>query len=340
MRATQRVLFLDCDQLPKHGEQRRQPRARVGLRVHGARLHRYAKVTQGSRPTVTSNKLNKPCACGLWSVWHLDLDLIILTHPPWHRRPQHPPTTLGRGYYHVQPACLRACDTVHFVQPLLSTTMLAATMRLARRGVAVALARPAARFSRCATLLTAGRPATPLSGRVGRAVAFGGLASVLAEATRCDDDDDDEDDGPKTPSQLAHAAKIKSLTEQAGSVRITPGMAIFLVGGLAMPLGGFIAQGGALATTFGGLLLSFPCLYAVVGLATQVSEKEGLQLLEDAKERKIPTLLVASLAVGIIAPAVATVVRSGNMRSTIVAVGGSIVTTALTYQVCLFTPTE
>ena len=209
--------------------------------------------------------------------------------------------------------------------------MLSAAMR---RGAAVA------RFARAAPLrsLTMRPAAATMAPRVGKALAFGGLASALAEVTRCDDDDDGGDGGPKTPAQLKHAAKIEHLTEQAKSVSITPGMAIFLVGGLAAPLGGFIAQGGGLATTFAGLVLSIPCLYSVVGFATQVSEKDGRQMMKDAEALKFPSLLAVSVAVGIVAPAAATILRSGHFTSTVVALAGSVVTTALIYKVSLYTP--
>jgi hypothetical protein len=170
--------------------------------------------------------------------------------------------------------------------------------------------------------------------RATKAAAFGGLAAMVAEVARCDDDDDDDDDDePLTPAQQAHADQIDALHKGAKEVSVTPGMAISVMAGLAMPLAGFIAQGASMSTTLGGLTLSLGVLYSVVGAATQANIKDVQTLIKNAEERKFPSFLFATLAIGLAYPAASTIMRTGHVASTGVATVASVVTTAGLYAV-------
>ena len=168
--------------------------------------------------------------------------------------------------------------------------------------------------------------------RAGQALAFGGLAaSTMVKVARCDDDDDDE---PLTPAQQAHADQIDALKKQAGNVSITPAMALCLLGGLAAPLGHFIAQGAGMPTTLGGMTLSIGVLWSLVGAATQTKPREVKALMAKAKDGQFPGLLFVTYGAGIVGPALSGIVlRTGNPLSFAVAAAASVATTGVIYAV-------
>lgn len=205
-----------------------------------------------------------------------------------------------------------------------------ATMRVATRVARtlpirpVALARPAA--PACLRALWSDGPQMS---RAGQALAFGGLAASVVEAARCDDDDDDDE--PLTPEQQAYADKIAKLEKGAKAVSITPGMAIFLVGGMAGTLGGFIAQGASMPSTLAGLAMSVVVLSSLVAASTKTKTKEVEALEADAKAFKFPALLFATYSAGIVLPAATTIVRTGAPLAVAVPLAASVAITGVMY---------
>lgn len=191
----------------------------------------------------------------------------------------------------------------------------------------VALARPAA-SPLCLRVLWSDRPQMY---RAGRALAFGGLAASVVEAARCDDDDDDDE--PLTPAQQAYADKIAKLEQGAKQASITPGIAIFLVGGMAGTLGGFIAQGASMPSTIGGLGMSVLVLGSIVAAATKTKTKEVEAMEADARAFKFPALLFATYSAGIVVPAATTVVRTGAPLAVAVPLAASVAMTGVLYAI-------
>lgn len=179
----------------------------------------------------------------------------------------------------------------------------------------------------------------PHMNRVGKAMAFGGLAASIVEVARCDDDDDDADNEPLTPAQQAHADRIETLKKGAKAVAITPGMALFLIGGLAVPLGGMIAQGATISTTVAGMACSIGVLGGLVAASTKTKHKEVEALKSDANNGKFPTILFLHYGGGILFAAGSTFIRAGHPMSVGVTTAASVVTTAVIYAL-LLKPTE
>jgi|EP01043_Picozoa_sp_COSAG02_P057522 hypothetical protein len=192
------------------------------------------------------------------------------------------------------------------------------------RVATVAFARPAAPVGLRALW------SAPQVYRGGQALALGGLAASVVSAARCDDDNDDDDE-PLTLEQQAHADQIESLKKGAKLVSITPAMAICLVGGLAVPLAGFIAQGATLPTTFASMACSVGVLYSVVAASVQTKPKQVQDLMADARDGKFPTLLFAIYSAGIASAAATTCLRAGPTASLGATTAVSVVATGIIY---------
>lgn len=164
-------------------------------------------------------------------------------------------------------------------------------------------------------------------------LAAGTVATLLPWVTlvaRCDDDDDD--DKPMTPEQQAAAARIDALNAASSKRTITPMMATCIAAGLTWPMSMSMRSGiRGMGVTMCSLMCTGSALYAVIGFATRASASDVAAAMESAKNREVPTRLLACLLAGFIFPAAQVAVATGE-----VATGLSAVLTGLAGSIGLF----
>ena len=135
---------------------------------------------------------------------------------------------------------------------------------------------------------------------------------------RCGDDGDDE---PLTPEQQKAAERIEALNKAAAQRTITPMMSFCIAFGLTWPVSMSIkSKMRGIGVTLCSLVCTAPVLYAVVGMATRSSKKDVASAMEGAKNRDLPSRLLACTLAGFLFPAAQVMVATGEIATAIGAV--------------------